>query len=203
MVVLGWGMVTTEAHATVCSRTTAVRDAIVDLVSGKTSCSSITDTDLAGITTLDLYNKSINSLKAGDFASLTGWTSLNLILNNLSSLPSGIFDPLTALMDLRLYDNKLTSLTELNFTENSFTTLSPGIFDNLTSLQKPYLSSNSLSCLPFVPTSVTNFFCGQYSFKLRGLRCRCHSEQEQSVCRRQQQQNLHAGVEGKPQPLRQ
>ena len=57
MIVLGWGMVTTEAHATVCSRTPAVRDAIVAAVSGKTTCSGIADTDLAGITgTLNFYN---------------------------------------------------------------------------------------------------------------------------------------------------
>ena len=136
MVVLGWGMATGEVQATVCSRTPAVRDAIVAAVSSKTTCSSITDTDLAGITgTLNLFNKSISSLKSGDFAGLTSVTQLILNNNSLSNLPVGIFNPLTALTDFRANSNQLQGLPS-------------GFFDTHTGLPKLHLSGNKFSSLP-------------------------------------------------------
>ena len=163
-------MATTEAYATICNRTPAVRDAIVAAVSGKTTCSSITDTDLAGITgSLNLDNKDISSLKAGDFDGLTALTKLDFLHNSLTSLPSGIFDPLTALTTLDLGINNLsslpagifdslTSLAWLYLDYNQLTTLPPDVFHKLTSLEILSLRENSLTCLPFIPTSVTTLY---------------------------------------------
>ena len=115
-------------------------------MSGKTTCGSITETDLAGITgTLALNRKSISSLRAGDFGGLTNLNELNLAYNSLSSLPAGVFDDLTNLRRLNLYQNnlsnipagvfdKLTGLTILNLGYNKMSSLPADVFDKLTSL---------------------------------------------------------------------
>ena len=95
----------------VCNRTSQVRDAIVSAVPGVRRCASLTATQLAAITTLNLANSGIESLKAGDFAGLGGLQTLNLSStsmsspNSLTSLPEGIFAPLTALTSLNLSGN--------------------------------------------------------------------------------------------------
>ena len=169
-------MATTEAYETICNRTPAVRDAIVAAVSGKTTCSSITDTDLAGITGyLYLGNGKNIRLKAGDFSGLTALTYLDLSGNNLTRLPSGIFDPLTALTNLNLTDtglsslpvgifDQLTSLSWLSLAYNDLTMLPPGIFDKLTALTRLDLYTSGLTRLPsgiFDPlTALTNLNLG-------------------------------------------
>ena len=120
----------------VCDRTAEVRDAIVDAVTGKTTCSAITDADLAGILRLPVNNdRNFTALKSGDFAGLTALNALLLNDNNLASLPANIFDELTTLEELLLTGNKLTSLPD-------------DIFDKLTVLKKLYLDENELSSLP-------------------------------------------------------
>ncbi len=96
--------VSTAALA-VSDRTPAVRDAIVDAVSGVDSADDITAMHLASITSLNLRGAGITSLKTGDFSGLTALSSLNLYGNMLSRLPHGIFDGLTSLLSLRLGDN--------------------------------------------------------------------------------------------------
>ena len=95
----------TDAILAVSDRTAQVRDAIVAAVSGVTDAVNVTETHLAAITSLNLRNKVITSLKSGDFSGMTGLTDLNLYGNQLSSLPDGIFDGLTALTQLRLGGN--------------------------------------------------------------------------------------------------
>ena len=89
----------------VCDRTPAVRDAILAAVIGISDCLRLTATQLAAITALNLSNKSLASLEAGDFNGLTGLTSLDLSSNSLGSLPEGIFAPLGALTTLNLTGN--------------------------------------------------------------------------------------------------
>ena len=59
----------------ICGRTRAVRDALVDAISGVSNCADVTDADLAAITgTLVLSGEGITELAAMDFAGLTGVT---------------------------------------------------------------------------------------------------------------------------------
>ena len=79
----------------VCGRTQQVLDELVRLA-GAGDCASVTADNLAAITTLDLDNKDIASLKAGDFAGLTSLVNLRLRNNQLSldSFPGGLFSSL-------------------------------------------------------------------------------------------------------------
>ena len=80
----------------ISSRTQAVQDAIIAAIDGVTSASNVTGTHLASITSLDLSNKSISSLSAGDFNGMDSLTSLDLSGNSLgTSLPDGIFSGLS------------------------------------------------------------------------------------------------------------
>ena len=79
----------------VCGRTQQVLDELVRLA-GAGDCASVTAENLAEITDLDLDNKAIASLQAGDFAGLTSLVYLRLRNNQLSldSFPGGLFSSL-------------------------------------------------------------------------------------------------------------
>ena len=81
--------------AGVCDRTTQVRDGLI-AAAGVSDCSLVTDAKLSSITYLDLNNKGITSLKAGDFAGLSRLRWLYLENNELTldSFPAGVFAPL-------------------------------------------------------------------------------------------------------------
>ena len=143
----------------ICDRTPQVQTAILSAVPGASTCDEVTSAYLAAIRLLNVENKSINSLKAGDFAGLSALTTLNLVHNQLSSLPAGIFDDLNALTDLHLGRNRLSSLpagvfdnlnalTTLNLSGNQLSSLPDGIFANLNALTRLYLADNRLSSLP-------------------------------------------------------
>ena len=125
----------------ICGRTKAVRDEIVRMIPGVRHCRDVTDTQLAAISgdvhsnPLNLYNKGLSSLKAGDFDGLTNLKRLRMDRNSLTTLPAGIFDDLAGLMTLDLDRNQLT-------------TLRSGVFDSLTNLRVLYLNDNSLAVLP-------------------------------------------------------
>ena len=89
----------------VSQRTPQVRDAIVAAVPSVNSAANVTEAHLATITTLNLFLKSISSLKTGDFDGLTALTNLQLSYNKLTALPYRIFDELTALTNLHLGKN--------------------------------------------------------------------------------------------------
>ena len=95
-----------ESSAGICGRTQEVRDAILEKLSDVSQCADVSDSHLGGITgDLTLANKSISSLKTGDFLELTGLESLYLNNNDLSSLPDGIFEGLESLDTLWLNFN--------------------------------------------------------------------------------------------------
>ena len=140
-------------------RTQQVQDAIVAVILGVNAADDVTEAHLAGITTLDLSEKDITSLKSGDFDGLTALTKLELQSNSLSALPAGIFDELTALTTLYLHNNELTALpsgifdeltalTTLNLALNELSALPSGIFDELTALTDLNLLFTGLSALP-------------------------------------------------------
>ncbi len=125
----------------ICGRTKAVRDEIVRMIGGGIHCRDVTDTHLAAISgdvhsnPLNLFNKGLSSLKAGDFDGLTNLKRLRMDRNSLTTLPAGIFDDLAGLMTLDLDRNQLP-------------TLPAGIFDSLTNLRVLYLNDNRLAVLP-------------------------------------------------------
>ena len=149
-----------ESLIPVCDRTPQVRDAIVAVVPGVSTCGEVTKAHLTSdITSLFLKGQSITALQAGDFDGLNALRVLNLQDNQLSSLPEGIFDNLSALTWLGLENNQLTtlpegifdglnSLTTLGLALNRLTTLPEGIFDNLSALTWLGLASNRLTTLP-------------------------------------------------------
>ncbi len=98
-----FGYVLTKSGA--CNLTPQVAAAITAVVPGVTDCRNLSETDLATITSLNLNNKSVTSLRSNDFAALLSLTSLDLRNNQLSSLPDGIFSGLTGLTTLQLSGN--------------------------------------------------------------------------------------------------
>ena len=141
------------------SRTPQVRDIIVAVVPGVSLEDDVTEADLVAITSLNLGDRRITALKAGDFDGLTALDKLYLNDNSLRELPDGIFSDLTALTHLTLKNNALstlpagvfsglTSLTTLYLHNNNLSALPSGVFSGLTSLTTLYLYNNNLSALP-------------------------------------------------------
>ena len=124
--------------AGICTRTAAVRDALIAAITPTTDCNLVTADMLNKVTgTLDLSGATLTTLKAGDFADLTALQTLNLSGTNvnLTALPAGIFDD-------------LNSLTTLDLSGNSITALPAGIFNGLRNLTSLDLSDNSIDALP-------------------------------------------------------
>ena len=145
-------------------RTPQVRDAIV-VAAGVNAPEEVTEAHLASITSLDLADSTIVSLKAGDFEGLTSLQRLDLSTNHLTFLPEGVFSGLTSLQQLSLSNNPLillpvgifgglASLQELLLNNNDFTVLPDAVFSGLTSLQRLDLSTNHLTFLPEVSSAV-------------------------------------------------
>ena len=143
----------------ICDRTQQVQDGILAKLADVAECEAVTVANLAGIGRLDLDDKGITSLKAGDFAGLTGMTTLILNDNDLTSLPAGVFSGLTALSSLFLVGNDLsslpanvfsglTSLGNINLRDNDLSSLPANVFSGLTSLWDISLRDNDLSSLP-------------------------------------------------------
>ena len=95
----------------ICSRTTEVQTAILAKVSGAT-CSTITNTQLAGITgTLAFTDYSSASIVPGDFAGLTMLTELKISDSPLlTTVPANAFSEVT------------TSLGQIDLSDNSIET---------------------------------------------------------------------------------
>ena len=145
----------------VCDRTAAVRDAILDALTGKSACADVTDADLRGLTgTLDLSDESLTAVQARDFRSLTGLKVLRLNHNSLAAVPADGFDGLDSLQELYLNHNALTALpadvfdglttlATLSLSNNSLAAVPADVFDGLTSLTTLRLNNNStLATLP-------------------------------------------------------
>ena len=119
----------TFSKSTACNRTSQVAAAIAVAVPGVTDCQNVTEIDLAGITELDLSNKSITSLKEGDFSGMLSLTMLDLSNNQLSSLSPSIFEDMLSLKTLNLSGNTVAPLpltiSLLKVGENQFKAVQP------------------------------------------------------------------------------
>ena len=131
-------------------RTAQVRTAIVAAAPGVSRVADVTVAHLAAITSLDLNNRRITALQAGDFNGLTGMTNLNLSFNSISDIST--LSGLTQLTVLDLNSNSisdisalsgLTSMTNLHLSFNSISDISA--LSGLTSMTVLSLDNNSLS----------------------------------------------------------
>ncbi len=142
----------------VCDRTPVVRDGIVWEASAS-DCAAVDDAILGGIDDLNLDDKAISALRAGDFAGLAGLEDLRLRQNALDSLPEAVFAGLGNLKRLRLQNNSLDALPAgvfgglsnlelLRLDQNSLDLLPADVFDGLANLEQLRLNNNSLDVLP-------------------------------------------------------
>ena len=131
-------------------RTQQVQDAIVAAVPDVDHADDVTVAHLAAITELYLSDKSITSLKSGDFNDLTALTNLNLGVNSISDISA--LKGLTTLEHLYLSHNSirdisalagLTALAALDLGDNSISDISA--LADLTAVTYLYLSGNSIS----------------------------------------------------------
>ncbi len=142
----------------VCDRTPVVRDGIVWEASAS-DCAAVDDAILGEIDDLNLDDKAISALRAGDFAGLSALEDLHLRQNALDSLPEAVFAGLGNLERLRLQNNSLdalpadvfdglSNLEELYLNRNSLDLLPAGLFAGLANLERLHLHRNSLDLLP-------------------------------------------------------
>ena len=148
------------APVNICDRTQEVQDAILGGLTGSPTCSTVTDTQLASITELDITGYSSASIVPGDFARLAGLETLRINGSPLlTTVPANAFREVTAsLRELRLNANSISSLHEdafnglvnlstLDLTANDISSLHEDIFAGLTALTNLYLNNNSIFSL--------------------------------------------------------
>ena len=153
----------------ICSRTQEVQDAILAKVSNAT-CSTITDTQLAGIQYLFTDGYSNTTVIPGDFANLTGLVELGIFDSSaLTTVPANAFSEVTGysnLINVGLVRNVITDVhidafeglfgglpdgfsgqITLALGNNLIETLEPGVFDGLSNLTNLALSNNNIQNL--------------------------------------------------------
>ena len=144
----------------VCGRTSRLMQKIVEEAgfSEPGQCSEVTSAHLSRITRLDLTDRGIESLKAGDFEGMSRLRSLQLSRNQLTGLPDGLFDGLESLEYLYLRENRLkvipqglfsghSALRIVELTNNQLTSLPQGLFSQLRNLGTLRLENNKLEAL--------------------------------------------------------
>ncbi len=146
-----------NAITAVCTRTAAVRDAIVR-AAGVGSCGDVTAIHLQEMTALDVSSRRVSTLKDGDFDALPALERLTLEDNALSDLPAGIFSDLTSLKRLDLESNNLSTVPGvfggldnvlfLDMDDNDISSLPSGVFSGLTALRVLWLANNDFTTLP-------------------------------------------------------
>ena len=144
----------------ICDRTQEVQDAILGKLTGSPTCSTVTATQLASITTLDITGYSNASIVAGDFAGLDTLDGLLITYSPmLTTVPANAFSQVSGgLRFLILTDNIISSvhenafdglsaLEDLNLTNNHIKVLEDGIFKGTPALQYFYMDHNLVSVL--------------------------------------------------------
>ena len=120
----------------ICDRTQEVRDAILGELTGSPICSTVTATQLASITTLDITGYSNASIVPGDFA---GLTMLDILLITYS--------PMLTTVPANAFSQVATSLTVIILTDNSISSVHEYAFDGLSTLEEIHLSNNHIKVL--------------------------------------------------------
>ena len=159
LLVLATGSVS-AAPVNICDRTQEVQDAILGGLTGSPTCLTVTDTQLASITFLEITGYSSARIVPGDFAGLAGLETLLIYLSPLlTTVPENAFSEVTAsLGELRLNANSISSLHEdafnglvnlstLDLTANDISSLHEDAFAGLTALTYLYLGNNSIFSL--------------------------------------------------------
>ena len=117
-----------------CSRTPEVRDAIV-AETGAAACSSVTSTQLASITYLEIEDYSSANIVPADFAGLTTPDVLAISRSPaLTTVPANAF-------------SEVTSLTALSLEENSISSVHADAFNGLSARQALVLFNNYIKVL--------------------------------------------------------
>ena len=98
---LGVAAVRVRIDEGVCDRTPQVRDALRRSL----PCARVSESDLAGVRTLDLSDTGLAALRPADFSGLRNLRALDMSGNSLASLPDGVFAGLGALSEARSQDN--------------------------------------------------------------------------------------------------
>ena len=98
---LGVAAVRVRIDEGVCDRTPQVRDALRRSL----PCARVSESDLAGVRTLDLSDTGLAALRPADFSGLDNLRALDMSGNSLASLPDGVFAGLGALSEARSQDN--------------------------------------------------------------------------------------------------
>ena len=141
----------------ICSRSQAVQAAIIQKLGSGVNCSDVTPDRIRDLTSLHIYDREIESLKAGDLAGFTSLDSLNISGANLQSIESGALTPvnhslrhvLFAHNDLEISDlSGLTSdLKTLSLGHNNIGSLGANAFSRFTQLEKLNLEGNPITSL--------------------------------------------------------
>ncbi len=141
----------------VCSRPTAVRNALV-AASGAADCAAVSRARLAVIETLDLSSTGLVQLHSRDLEGLSGLRNLDLSDNRGLSVNAGLFAGLSGLRTLKLNGLGLTSLPEglsarlpnleeLSLNRNRLS-LTAGMFAGFGRVKRLALRGNALTGLP-------------------------------------------------------
>ena len=144
------------APASVCGRTSQVRDAIVSATGRE--CSAVSEFDLLDVVALELKNQGITTLDAGDFTGLRNLTELQLSGNSLGTVPETAFRDLVNLKELDLRNTDLTivpaairglgSLQRVNLSANRISHVRTESFRGLSELRWLWLHDNRMTTLP-------------------------------------------------------
>ena len=119
------------------NRNTAITNVLFDALE-VSSWDDVSPNDLAGITVLNLKNRSLSTVLPNDLDGLTGVEYLDLSFNNLTEFT--VPNYMTNIIELKLQNNYLTSISGIN---------------PLTNLEYLYLANNAFTSVT-IPNTLTN-----------------------------------------------
>ena len=141
----------------ICSRSQAIQDAIMQRLGDEDSCSDVTLDHVRDLTTLHIYSRELQTLKASDLDGFISLETLSISGANLQSIESGAFAPVNhslrhvhfAHNDLQISDlSGLTSnLTSLSLAHNNISSLGANAFSRFTKLEQLNLEGNPITSL--------------------------------------------------------
>ena len=141
----------------ICSRSQAIQDAIMQKLGDEDSCSDVTLNHVRDLTTLHIYSRELQTLKASDLAGFISLNTLSISGANLQSIESGAFAPVNhSLRHVRFAHNDLqisdlggltSNLTSLSLAHNNISSLGANAFSRFTKLEQLNLEGNPITSL--------------------------------------------------------